>query len=98
VPGENPALRIPVAHNPSDAMDRLLRVAVAGVGTLVSLGICGFGVMMIFGSRGSASGGAELLGWIIAAAGAAGFLGFGGRTLFLVMDWRRNRGDRSNRP
>jgi hypothetical protein len=88
-----------VAHNPSDAMVRLLHVALSGVLMLCSLVIAASGLVLTVGAR-EPGGGAPLrsLGIVLLAVGGAGFLVSGGRTLWLVIDWRRHRGERSHRP
>ncbi|HKE00374.1 MAG TPA: hypothetical protein VKE69_05140 [Planctomycetota bacterium] len=88
-----------MAHNPSDASVRLMNVAVAGVLSLVGLAILGAALVVHLASR---EPGAET-GWslgsaVLASLGGVVFVGAAARTIALVVDWRRNRGDRSHRP
>ena len=88
-----------MAHNPSDAMVRLLRVAIGGVGMLVSFAVTAAGVILVMGLREPGDHGAFVyIAWATLTAGVLGILSFGGYTLYLVVDWRRNRGERSHRP
>jgi hypothetical protein len=80
-------------------MVRLLRVALGGVGALVCVAIAGVGLLMVLGLREPGDHGAmAYVAWVVLTAGAAGFLAFGGFTLYMVVDWRRRRGDSSPRP
>ncbi|MBL8693774.1 MAG: hypothetical protein JNJ88_06705 [Planctomycetes bacterium] len=88
-----------MAHHPSDAMRRLLAVAVGGVATLAGIALCGAGLLIWAGAREpGASDGWRIAGVALAAAGGLLFLGAGVVTGWLVVDWRRNRDERSNRP
>ena len=83
-----------MAHNPSDAMVRLLHVAVSGVGVLLSLAVAAFGALMT-----RLDSETEYhWGMILLVAGGAGFLVSGGWVAWLVVDWRRHREERSSRP
>lgn len=84
-----------MAHNPSDAMVRLMHVAVSGVSTLVGIALCGVGAVFAF-TTGDGSGRAT--GYTLMIAGFLLFSAAGGRTLYLVIDWRRHRSERSGRP
>jgi hypothetical protein len=80
-------------------MVRLLHVAIGGVCMLVSLVIAGFGLMVTLGNRVPAAEGAlRWVGFGLLAAGVGGFLVSGGIVLWLIVDWRRHRGERSHRP
>lgn len=88
-----------MAHHPSDAMRRLLAVAVGGVATLVGIALGGAGLLIWAGSREpGATEGWRLAGATLAGVGGLLFLGAGVVTGWLVFDWRRNRAERSNRP
>lgn len=88
-----------MAHQPSDAMVRLLRVAVAGVGTLVAIGVAGVGLLMVLSLREPGDhGAAQFVAWGVLGAGVAGVLGAGGWTVVSIVDWRRRRDERSPRP
>lgn len=88
-----------MAHNPSDAMVRLLRVAVGGVGTLVAIGVAGVGLLMVLALREPGDhGAARFVAWGVLGAGVAGALGAGGWTVYSIAEWRRHRDDRSPRP
>jgi membrane-bound ClpP family serine protease len=80
-------------------MDRLLNVALSGVLTLIGLAVTAAGLAVLVGTR---EPGTEsrwyTIGLVALVAGACVFLGAGVRTLYLVIQWRRQRGERSARP
>ncbi len=80
-------------------MLRLISVAVWGVLTLLSIGVAAAGLLMRLAAR---EPGVEnswsTLGLVIAIAGAVVAASSGGRTIWLVIDWRRGRDERSSRP
>lgn len=88
-----------MAHNPSDAMARLLGVALGGLAALAGIALAGAGALILLGTR---EPGVwrfwGLVGFALAALGALLFLAAGGVTVWLVIDWRRRRADRSARP
>lgn len=81
-----------MAHNPSDAMVRLMRVAVSGVATLLGIAVSGIGAAI------SVADLKNIYGTGILVAGLAITIACGLRTAFLVVDWRKNRNENSSRP
>lgn len=88
-----------MAHNPSDAMARLLNVALGGVLTLIGIAVTGTGLFVtVASSEPGNSNGWRIGGIVVIAIGLLIFLAGGIRTVYLVIDWRRHRGERSPRP
>ncbi|MFN0204812.1 MAG: hypothetical protein ACKVS6_00695 [Planctomycetota bacterium] len=88
-----------MAHNPSDAMTRLLNVALGGVLTLIGIAATGAGwLVTVASSEPGNSEGWRIGGMVVMGAGILIFLVGAIRTVYLVVDWRRHRDERSPRP